>query len=587
MNILDFLPLLAGIGLFLYGMELVSGALEKLAGANLERTLEKLTNSKIKGVSLGAAVTAVIQSSAATTVMVVGFLNAGIIKLTQAVPVIMGANIGTTITAQILRLGDMGGNGMLLSLLKPSSFAPILIAIGAFIQLLSRNQKTKNMGLVALGLGCLFFGMSVMETTLAPLRTLPAFQNIFVMFRNPLLGILMGAVVTALLQSSSASVGLLQALTTTGAITFSAAVPIILGQNIGTCFTVFLASIGANKNAKRAVFFHLAFNIIGTVIFMVGLYGFQSFIPFWNSTMNRGNIADFHTAFNIINTILLLPFTNQIISLSKKVIKKSPSTPMEESLAVLDQRFLQSPTVALEQSLKVLMNMGEVARDNYRRSVELLYHFDEKKLALLHEQEDVLDRSETVLENYVVQLNALSLEGEDSKLASEILHMVVDFERIGDHSVNLAEVAEYNHNQNIQFTDSAFAELRYICDAVQQILDLTLTAYRNQDQDLAHQIEPLEQIIDRMKDLLKERHIGRLQDGRCTVPSGVSFLELLTNLERISDHCSNIGVYILRETQDIFDSHEHLKKIHVDPDALYRQYYTDYEKQYYLPLNTI
>lgn len=590
MVIFDYLPLLAGIGLFLYGMDLISGSLEKIAGSGMEQTLEKLTNSKIKGVGLGAIITAVIQSSAATTLMVVGFLNAGILKLSQAVPVIMGANIGTTITAQILRLSDIdGSSGVLLYLLKPSSFAPFLIFIGAFAYLTAKKSKTRDIALIMLGLGSLFFGMDVMETTLAPLKDLPMFSELFVKFSNPLIGILVGAVVTAAIQSSSASVGILQALTSTGLIRFSNAVPIIMGQNIGTCFTVYLSSIGANKNAKRAVFFHLFFNVIGTVIFMTAFYGIQIFLvlPFWNNVMSRGDIANFHSLFNIINTIILLPFTEKIIGLSKKLIKSSEVSPIEESLAVLDPNFLSSPAIALDQAEKVVIGMARTAQKNFFTSVELLESYDPAKMKLLAEYEVLLDRSETVLGNYMLKINSeTSLSEEQSHLSTRILHTLGDFERIGDYTVNMAQVAEQNSENHIAFSDKAKRELTLVTAAVGEILNLATDVTETPNPEKAALVEPLEQVIDGLIFRLKNKHIDRLQAGRCTIASGISFIELLTNLERISDHCSNIAIYAIKSAEQSpdFDSHELKKSLHASENEVYNRFYTQYSEKYSLDL---
>lgn len=587
----DYLPVLAGIGMFLYGMSLMGSSLEKLAGANLEKVLEKLTSSKLKGVALGTVVTGVIQSSAATTVMVVGFLNAGIIKLPQAVPVIMGANIGTTVTAQILRLGDIGGTTIMLSLLKPSTFAPILIAAGAAIQLISKKKKTKNIAFLLLGLGLLFFGMYTMERTLSPLKDMPGFQNIFVMFRNPFLGILLGAVVTAALQSSSASVGILQALASTGAITFSNALPIILGQNIGTCLTVLLASFGTNKNSKRAVFFHLFFNLAGSAIFLVASYGYQLLIgfPFWDMPATRGNIADIHTLFNIVNTILLLPFTTLIIALARKAIPDKGLSSAEEDLAKLDDILLKSPSLALGQSLQVVMGMGHTALQNYKRAVELLYNYDDNRMQQLNDDENILDRAETALDNYVVKITSKDLTKTEGSVATGILHTVKDFERVGDYAVNIAEVAEFNHSNNIRFSADAVRELGYITSAVEEIINKTVEVYKSRRLEDAMHIEPLEEVIDVMIEKLKTRHVDRLTTGKCHVQSGISFLELLTNFERISDHCSNIAMHVIKmdESTGTIDVHAYLKKMHDATDEEYKAFFRYYESKYSDPLEAM
>ena len=435
MDIFAVFKLLGGIGLFLYGMSLLGTSLEKIAGAGLERTLEKLTNNRLKGLALGTVVTGVIKSSAATTVMLVGFVNAGIMKFAQTVPVIMGANIGTTVTGQILRLGDLSGSQLIFELIKPTTFAPIVIAIGSFMILISKRRKTRDIAHLLIGFGILFFGMTTMESALAPLKDSEAFQEIFFMFKNPLLGVLLGAVVTAILQSSSASVGILQAIASTGTVTFSMAAPIIIGQNIGKCITVLIASIGTNKNAKRVVVCHLMINIIGAILFLIGIYGFQTLVgfSFWESPMTRGNIADFHTLFNIATSILLLPFCNVLVAISKKILKEDAPSRADSSLALLDDIFLDRPTVALEQCRKLTLSMGETVQENYDMAVTLLQDFDEKTFEKLNENEAFLDKCETALGEYLVRITSRNIRREDQKEVAALLHSVGDLERIGDH----------------------------------------------------------------------------------------------------------------------------------------------------------
>ncbi len=591
MGFFDYLPLLAGIGLFLYGMSIIGSSLEKLAGANLERTLGKLTNSKLLGVALGTVVTAVIQSSAATTVMAVGFLNAGILKLAQAIPVMMGAKIGTTVTAQILRLSDLDASeSVVLTLIKPSTFAPILIVVGAFLYLTVKRAKVKNVAMLLIGLGCIFFGMFTMETTLAPLKEMESFRKIFLVFTNPILGILVGIFVTTLLQSSSASVGLLQAVASTGAIPFSAAFPIILGQNIGSSVTVLLASFGAGKNAKRGVIFHVLFNVVGTVIFLVGIYLLHyvfGLFAFWSDPIHTGGIANFHTLFNVLTTALLLPFIGAIIKLLKKVIPDGDEPSIEETLQVLDQRFINRPVLALEQAKKVLLSMGETAQANYNRAVKLLFHFDSHQMQVVNEYEDILDRSETALSNYMVQITSHnSLNHAESRKASEILSMLSDFERIGDYSVNIAEVADYNRQQNITFSPRAREELRYITDAVREIIATTVSICGTEDLANAVHVEPLEEVVDNVTEFLKSKHIDRLQKGKCTVQSGISFLELLTNLERISDHCVSVARFLLHDDRHAagIDGRDEIEHNYLSPSEEYKGLYESYLEAYLSPL---
>ena len=590
-TVLDTLTLLGGIGMFLFGMNLLGSSLQNLAGAKLEGILERLTNNRIKGVALGAGVTAVIQSSAATSVMVLGFLNAGIMKLVQAVPVIMGANIGTTVTGQILRLGDISGDGgAWISLLKPSSFAPLFVAIGAAIMLVSKRKRMHDISTLMIGFGVLFIGMTSMENVLGQLRDVEWFQNLFTAFKNPFLGVLFGDMVTALLQSSSASVGVLQAVSVTGNITFSMALPIIMGQNIGKCVTVILASIGTNRKAKRAVLIDVMANVIGTLIFLVAIYAIQFTVgfPFWEDAVNRGSIANFHTLFNIGTTCLLLPFCNLLIALSKKIIRDDHGSKMDQELALLDDIFLATPPVALEQCKKVVISMGEAVKENFAISCDLLRHMDDKKLTMLQENERFLDRTETVLVEYLVKITARDLNSDESRLATELIHSVSDFERIGDYCENVAEVGAFNRDQAIGFSDIGKREMNYLSQAVQAIIDMTVQAYRTEDVVAMQRVEPLEETIDSLVEMMRAHHIERLTNGSCDTQSGISFMEALTNMERIGDHCSNIAVHLIQRVNrnEIFDIHAHLRHVHEGVTEEYKALYRYYETQYCDPINT-
>lgn len=587
MELTNILGLAAGLGMFLYGMQILSNALQALAGSRLERTLEKLTNNRLKGLFLGTAITALIQSSSATTVMVVGFVNAGLLKLSQSVGVIMGANIGTTVTAQILRLGDLNGTSLLLTLLKPSSFGPIIILIGAAINLFSKDKKRQNIGSILLGLGLLFFGMYNMEQGLSPLGQMPEFQQMMLSFSsNPLLGLLVGILVTALIQSSSASIGILQALSATGLITFGSAVPIILGQNIGTCITVLLAGIGANRTAKKAGLIHLSFNVIGTTLWLIGIYSVNALVglPFWNEAINRGTIADFHTLFNVSTTLILLPFSSLLLKLANALLREKGDK--TDKLSLLDDRFLSAPAVAIEQCNKVIVDMGASAIQNYNDACALLQKFDSKLFKKLNEREESLDKTESALNNYLVKVTSRNLSDTENKTTSEILHTINDFERIGDYSVNLAEAAEELANREIHFSDSAKSELRRMVDAVSEILSVTMEAYSQNSTEIASHVEPLEEVIDLIKETLKTKHIDRLQNGRCSINSGLIFLELLNNFERIADHCSNIAVYViqLHANSSRFDPHEHLREMHEGTTEEYKLYYKYYMDKYYAPI---
>lgn len=588
MDIFAIFKLLGGIGLFLYGMSLLGASLEKLAGAGLERTLERLTNNRLKGLALGTVVTGVIQSSAATTVMLVGFVNAGIMKFAQTVPVIMGANIGTTVTGQILRLGDLSGSQLIFELIKPTSFAPIVIAIGSFMILISKRRKTRDVANLLIGFGILFFGMTTMESALSPLKDSAAFQEVFFMFKNPLLGVLLGAVVTAILQSSSASVGILQAIASTGTVTFSMAAPIIIGQNIGKCVTVLIASIGTNKNAKRVVVCHLMINLIGAALFLIGIYGFQSIIgfSFWDKAMTRGNIADFHTLFNIATSLVLLPFCNGLVAISKKLLKDDAPSRADSSLALLDDIFLDRPTVALEQCRKVILSMGETIQENYAMSISLLHNFDEKTFEKLNENENFLDKCETAMGEYLVRITAKNIRREDQREVAQLLHCVGDFERIGDHCVNIAEVGQFNKEQGISFSPKGLEEIKMVSDAVKHVIDITLDAYKNEDLTAAYRVEPLEEVIDLLKEALKSHHIDRLSSGDCSVQAGISLTEFLTSAERISDHCSNVAIHVIEKLTSTknFDSHEYQKLIHGGLTEEYKALYRYYESKYYDPI---
>lgn len=585
MDIFSIFTLIGGIGLFLYGISLLGSSLEKIAGNGLEKTLEKLTNNKWKGLALGTIVTGIIQSSAATTIMLVGFVNAGIMKLSQTVPVMMGANIGTTVTGQILRLGDVNGtSNYFMQFLQPSSFAPLVIGIGAAIMLVAKKQKTKDVACLLIGFGILFFGMSTMEGALAPLKESESFRQLFFYFENPILGVLLGLIITAILQSSSASVGLLQAISSTGAVTFSMAAPIVIGMNVGKCITVVLASIGTNKNAKRVVTCDLMMNIINACIYLIVIYTYQSFIgfTFWETAMTRGSIANFHTLFNICTTVILFPFCSVLVKLAYRIIRNDSVSKIDKELALLDDIFLDRPAVALEQCKKVIISMGEAVKENYEIVTSLMEHYDTKKFEQVNENEKFLDKSEKLLSEYLVRVTARGISKENRSLAKEIIHCISDFERMGDHCINIIEVIQYNREQHITFSKHAKAQLRHMEQAVQKVIQLTLDAFVDDESTLAPQVEPLEEVIDLMKETLKNEHVMRLQDGKCEVQSGISYIELLTSLERISDHCSNIAFHILQKAtmEPTFDIHN----IHKTITTEYKEMYHSFLVEYFQPL---
>ena len=571
MNATDVITLIGAIATFLFGMSTMTDGLEKLSSGRLEGILERLTSNVFKGVLLGALVTGLIQSSAATTVMCVGFVNAGIMKLPQTVGIIMGANIGTTVTAQLLRLGDISSDNVFLALLKPSILGPLLAAVGIVLfMFLKGSSRRQIVGQILLGLGLLFIGMKTMENAVSGLQELPAFRELFVAFSNPLLGILVGAAVTALIQSSSASMGILQAVSSTGVVSFHIAIPLIMGQNIGTCITALLSAIGASKNAKRTAMVHLLFNIIGTLFFLVVLYAGNALFhfPFWGDVMNRGSIANLHLSFNVACTLLLLPFNRVLVKIVETLVPGDTGT---IDINPLDERFLSSPAVALEHARAAVINMGTMARDNYRLAVELLSDYDDKKLERLHETESAIDKLENMLDSYLVKL-----------------HTLTNFERIGDYSVNLSESATALHSRDIAFSPVASRELRYLTDAVGKAVDTTLACYAGRDHALSMQVEPLEEVVDLMEDTLKNRHIERLKSGACTIELGTQFLELLINLERISDHCSNVAMLILRSTtpakENLPDNHTYLKYLHSGASAEFEKLFAQYQEQYYAPI---
>ena len=585
MDIANIVAMFGAIATFLFGMSTMTDGLEKLSSGRLEHILERLTSNVFKGVLLGAVVTGLIQSSAATTVMCVGFVNAGIMKLEQTVGIIMGANIGTTVTAQLLRLGDIDADNIVMMFLQPSFLGPILAVVGIIFYMFIKGGHKRIVGQIVLGLGLLFIGMNTMSSAVEPLKDLPEFQSVFTAFSNPLLGVAVGAAVTALLQSSSASMGILQAISTTGVVSFNIAMPLIMGQNIGTCITALISSVGASKNAKRTAMIHLFFNIIGSVFFLVVLYAGNALFrfPFWENTMDMGSIANLHLAFNIACTALLLPFHRQLVKLVKAVV---PGDAEERELSVLDDRFLSSPSLALERAHDAVVQMSEFARDNYRLAVQLIWKFDAKKLERLNETEVALDKLEGLLDNYLVKLTDRALTAEESTRVSELLHTLSDFERIGDYAVNVSESAVVLHDRNITFSPQARAELERLTAAVGETLDKTVACYQSRQRTLAVQVEPLEEVVDLIAATLKNRHAERLKAGECTIELGTQFLELLINLERMSDHCSNVALHILRQTSSPddkvrIDSHAYMHELHhggfnQEFDDLFQEYRTKY-----------
>lgn len=594
MDILSILPLLGGIGLFLFGMDLMGSYLTKLAGSSLEKILERFTTGKsravgyLKGWGLGASVTAIIQSSAATTIMLMGFVNAGIMKLIQAVPVVMGANVGSTVTAQILRLGDLSGQSLVFRLLRPSAFAPVLVGIGAFILLFSKKKKTKNIAGIMVGLGILFYGMTTMEAVFEPLREAPWFRNLFRSFENPLLGILTGALITAVIQSSSASVGILQALAATGSVTYGTAVPIIIGQNIGKCMTILMGSISAGKEAKRVAASYLFFNLLGAVLFAVPVYliYYTVGIPLFAQTVNRGNVANLHLIFNLVTSIVLLPFTEKIAAMTGRIIGSGKKDEAEQEFAKLDEMLLKTPTVALNQCTELTDHMQSRIAENYGWAIEMIDHFDEKRLEQMEDNEAFIDRCETVLPSYVIRIKKNRLPKKQRRVAVEILNSVSDLERIGDYSISIAYTARDMDEEGAVFTQAGKDEIHRISEAVDQCLSLMMDAFRNNDREIAMQVEPLADVIDAMKEVIKARHIERLEKGECSVQGGVGLYDLLTCFERISAHATNVALHIIGQNEKgrVFDeSHGHVTD--VDKEE-YEKMYSEYRERYLFPVLT-
>lgn len=562
MDIFSVLTMIGGLALFLYGMEMLGDGLKKASGGKLEMILEKLTSNKLMAVLLGAGVTAIIQSSSATTVMVVGFVNSGIMKLSRAVGVILGANVGTTITAWILSLAEIQGTTLLFKFLKPTSFSPVLAIIGVFILMISKKEKKRSVATIMVGFAILMFGMDTMSTAVEPLADMPEFGNILLMFSNPILGMLVGLILTAIIQSSSASIGILQALCVTGAVSYSSAIPIIMGQNVGTCVTALISCTGAGRNAKRAALVHLYYNIIITVSFMVIFYileGIFSF-AFMGEAASAVSIAVIHTAFNIVAVIVMFPFSKV---LEKLVYLTLPVLPSEETgdattkaeIQVLDARFLDTPGFALEQCKNATLDMAGYARESLFIAMDLLDKYDEAKAAEVADLETLVDHYEDELGAYLVKLSSKHLTEKDSQELSVLLHCIGDFERISDHALNIMESAKEMYEKELSFSKKAQEELAIFTGAVKDIINTSILTFQEEDLKLAAMVEPMEEVIDALNAEVKKRHIKRLRKGKCTIEMGFVLSDITTNYERISDHCSNIALCLLQLNEETFGTH--------------------------------
>lgn len=567
MDFFSILTLLGGLAMFLYGMQVMGDGLEKLSGGKLEKILENLSSNRIKAVLVGAAVTAVIQSSSATTVMVVGFVNSGIMHLSQAVGFIMGANIGTTITAWILSLAGIESSNFFVKLLNPSSFSPILALIGVIFIVFIHDEKKKDIGNIMVGFAVLMFGMNTMSGAVKPLAQVPEFTNILLKFSNPVLGVLAGALLTAIIQSSSASVGILQALCVTGAVQYGTALPIIMGQNIGTCITAMLSSIGATKNAKRAAVVHLYFNIVGTIAFMGVFYLLNTFLhfSFINEVAGPAGIAVIHSAFNIIATVVLLPFGDVLVKMACATIRDTKEekaiSAEDQEFMILESRFLSNPGIAIEQSKTAAKKMAEQSRNALKLSFGLLDQFDEENAFRVEKIESKVDRYEDELGTYLIKLNQKDLSLEDSHSLSIMLHCIGDFERISDHAFSIMKSAKEMSEKNAVFSQQAVKELHVMEKAVSDIVDKAYAVFANQDMQLAEEIEPLEEVVDELSRELKRRHVNRLRAGECTIEMGFILSDVTTCLERIADHCSNIAVCVTQVREDLYDTHSHLDTV--------------------------
>lgn len=584
MDFFSILTLIGGLALFLYGMEVMGDGLKQLSGSKLEQILGKLTSTRFKGFLLGLIVTSIIQSSSATTVMLVGFVNSGIMKLGQTISIIMGANIGTTATAWILSLSGINGESFFIKLLKPSSFTPVLAFIGMMLSFVGKNDKRKDVGAILLGFSVLMFGMETMSGSMEDLKNSEQFANMMLMFSNPVLGILVGVGLTAIIQSSSASVGILQALSMTGTISFATALPIILGANIGTTITPVLSSINGNTDSKRVAAACVEIKFIGVIIVAGIFYLVNAIAPFsfMNDTVGVVYIAITHTVFNILSTIILMPFCNQLAELAKKTIKRKTAKKQTEIFDTLDERFLSVPGFAVEKCREVVCQMAEMSKDSFIAALSLMQNYDKNVAADIRESENTVDVYEDKASTYLVHLAGSKLSDSDSREVTKLLHVVGDVERISDHSVNVIEVAQEIHDKNIVFSEKAQREMRVISDAVCEILDLAMKALKDEDRAAAKKVEPLEQTIDKLKYDIKNHHIERLRDGKCTIEMGFVLSDFLTNCERVSDHCSNIAVCILEMAHNSLETHEYLSHVKNDGKNHFFEKYDEYREKYKL-----
>ena len=591
MDIFSLLSMIGGLALFLYGMEVLGDGLKKASGGKLEHILEKLTSNKLMAVLLGAGVTAVIQSSSATTVMVVGFVNSGIMKLSQAVGVILGANVGTTVTAWILSLTDVSGSGFFLQLLKPTSFSPILAIIGVCLISMGKKERQKNIGTILIGFAVLMFGMDTMSTAVEPLAEQPEFSHILLMFSNPVLGMLVGLILTAIIQSSSASIGILQALCATGVVSYATAIPIIMGQNVGTCVTALISSAGASKNAKRAALIHLYYNIIKTVAFMAVFYALNAFIhfAFLEEAASALGIAVIHTAFNVAAVIIIFPVSWILEKLAYLTIPETEEEREKEAeksrkeIQLLDTRFLSTPGFALEQCKNVAVDMADYSREALFLAIQMLDKFDKASADRVVELENIVDHYEDEIGAYLVKLSSRHLTEKDSQHLSVLLHSIGDFERISDHAINIMEAAKEMHAKELDFSRKAREELGIYTGAIKDIINTSVLVFQEEDLKLAAMIEPMEEVIDYLSVEVKKRHMKRLRKGKCTIEMGFILSDIVTNYERVSDHCSNIALSLLQLNEENFEAHEYQEAISSKDNVAFTTEVKHLKERYQLP----
>ena len=584
MDIFSVITLMGGLTFFLFGMNVMSGSLEKMAGGRLEEMLRKMTASPWISMVLGAVITIAVQSSSATTVMLVGLVNSGIMQFSQTINIIFGANIGTTLTAWITSLSGIQSDVFWIQMLKPKNFSPLLAFAGILMIMLSRKETRKSIGTVFVGFAVLMYGMEMMAGAVSPLADMPEFEMLLVKFQNPIVGVLVGTLFTGVIQSSAASIGILQALSLTGGITYGMAIPIVMGQNIGTCATSLISCIGTNVKAKRVAILHVSIKIIGTILCLSGfelLYAIFRW-EFVGQSIAPWQIALVHTIFNLATTALLMPVSQKLVKLTERLVRDKQRAPAEpEDAMLLDDRLLRSPSVAVAESFNVSTHMALQAQDILMLAMHLVKSYDPEGAQRVMDMEDQLDNYEDKLGTYLVKLSAQALSSQDSQIGSKILHAIGDFERLGDHAINIIKVAREIHEKKIVFSPAAQQELTTIVEALDEILDITVRAYLNSDVELAGRVEPLEQVIDRLTSVCKDNHIRRLQKGACTIEGGFVLSDLLNNYERISDHCSNVAVAIIEVEHNSFDTHKYLNGVKYG-NSTFNEIYDAYSEKYVL-----